>query len=93
MRALFDLLRGPAPSTATGGVRMGGLLVSAIDGTTLTVADTPANLGVFTKQAGNHGGSGYPLLRMLALLAAAPAALLTRSLARSPAGRRPWPTD
>ena len=69
LRALFDLLCGPAPSTATGGVRVGGLLVCAIDGTTLSVADTPANLGVFTKQAGNHGGSGYPLLRLVALVA------------------------
>jgi hypothetical protein len=33
---LFALVCGPAPSTATGGVRIGGLLVCAIDGTTLT---------------------------------------------------------
>ena len=69
LQALFDLLRGPAPSTATDGVRFGGLLVCAIDGTTMTVPDTAANLGVWTKHAGNHGGSGYPLLRMVALVA------------------------
>jgi Insertion element 4 transposase N-terminal/Transposase DDE domain len=69
LRALFDLLRGPAPTAATGGVRIGGLLVCAIDGTTLNVADTPANLGVFTTQPGHHGGSGYPLLRLVALVA------------------------
>jgi hypothetical protein len=40
-----------------------------MDGTTMRVADTPANLGVFCKQAGHHGGSGYPLLRLLALTA------------------------
>jgi hypothetical protein len=60
---------GPAPSTATGGVRIGGLLVCAIDGTTLSVADTPANHGVYTTQPGHHGGSGYPLLRLVALVA------------------------
>jgi Insertion element 4 transposase N-terminal/Transposase DDE domain len=69
LRALFDLLRGPAPTAATGGVRVGGLLVCAIDGTTLSVADTPANLGVFATQPGHHGGSGYPLLRLVALVA------------------------
>jgi Insertion element 4 transposase N-terminal len=69
LRALFALVCGPAPSTATGGVRIGGLLVCAIDGTTLSVADTPANHGVYTTQPGHHGGSGYPLLRLVALVA------------------------
>jgi hypothetical protein len=69
LRALFDLLCGPAPIAACRGVRVGGLLVCAIDGTTLSVPDTPQNLGVFTTQSGNHGGSGYPLLRLVALVA------------------------
>ncbi len=69
LRALWDLLRGPAAAIAAGGVRWRGLLVCAIDGTTMSVADTAANLGVFCKQAGHHGGSGYPLLRLLALTA------------------------
>jgi Insertion element 4 transposase N-terminal/Transposase DDE domain len=69
LRALFELLAGPAPTAATSGVRVGGLLVCAIDGTTLSVADTPANLGVYSTQPGHHGGSGYPLLRLVALVA------------------------
>jgi hypothetical protein len=69
LRAVFDLLCGPAPTTATGGVRVGGLLVCAIDGTTLSVPDTPANHGVYATQPGHHGGSGYPLLRLVALVA------------------------
>jgi hypothetical protein len=69
LRALFDLLRGPAPVAAPAGVRVGGLLVCAIDGTTLPVADTPANLGVYTTHACHNGGSGYPLLRLVALVA------------------------
>jgi hypothetical protein len=44
LRALFALVCGPAPSTASGGVRVGGLLVCAIDGTTLAVADTPPTM-------------------------------------------------
>jgi hypothetical protein len=69
LRALFALLAGPAPAAATSGVRVGGLLVCAIDGTTLSVADTPANHGLYTIQTGHHGGSGYPLLRLVALVA------------------------
>ena len=70
LRALFDLLRGPAavPGSAPG-VRWRGLLVCAIDGTIMTVADTAANLAVFTKQRGGAtGGSSYPMLRLLALV-------------------------
>ena len=49
--------------------RWHGLLVCAIDGTTMTVPDSARNLAVYSKQAGNHGGSGYPLLRLVALVA------------------------
>ena len=30
---------------------------------------SPANLAVYSKQPGHHGGSGYPLLRLVALVA------------------------
>jgi hypothetical protein len=69
LRWLFDLLRGAAAVGATAGVRWDGLLVCAIDGTTMSVPDTPANLARFARQPGHHGGSGYPLLRLLALTA------------------------
>jgi hypothetical protein len=68
LRALFDLLRGPAPVAAAGGVRVGGLLVCAIDGTT-SALPTPGHLAAFCKQPGHHGGSGYPRLRLVALVA------------------------
>ena len=70
LRALFDLLRGPAAVPgAAAGVRWRGLLVCAIDGTIMTVADSPANLAVFTKQRGGAtGGSSYPMLRLVALV-------------------------
>jgi hypothetical protein len=69
LRWLFDLLRGPATAVTAGPVRWGGLLVCAIDGTTMTIPDSPRNLAAYSKQAGNHGGSGYPLLRLVALVA------------------------
>jgi hypothetical protein len=69
LRWLFDLLRGPAATAGLPGTRWRGLLVCAIDGTTVTVPDRPAMLTTFRKQAGNHGGTGYPQIRLLALLA------------------------
>jgi hypothetical protein len=68
LRWLFDLLRGPAAALATA-VRWRGLLVCALDGTTAAVPDSDRNLAVYHKQPGNHGGTGYPLLRMVALVA------------------------
>lgn len=69
LRWLFDLLRGPAATRRGPGTWWRGLLVCAIDGTTLTVPDNPRTLARFTKQRGNHGGAGYPQIRLVALLA------------------------
>ena len=69
LRWLFDLLRGPAATARQQAIRWRGLLVCAIDGTTLTVSDNPRMLARFTKQRGNHGGTGYPQVRLVALLA------------------------
>ncbi|MGW5671124.1 IS4 family transposase [Micromonospora sp. NPDC003776] len=69
LRALFDVLRGPAPTGAVGQVWWRGLLPVVVDGTVLAVADSTANLRRYVKQRGNHGGSGYPSLRLSALLA------------------------
>jgi hypothetical protein len=68
LRWLFDLLRGPATAITAAPVRWHGLLVCAIDGTTMTIPDSPRNLAAYAKQAGSHGGSGYPLLRLVALV-------------------------
>jgi hypothetical protein len=65
LRELFFLLRGPSPHAA----RWKGLLVCAIDGTIMAVADSPANLAVYSKQRGGPtGGGSYPTLRLLALV-------------------------
>ncbi|MEV0425537.1 IS4 family transposase [Micromonospora sp. NPDC050495] len=65
LAALFALLAGPA----AGAERWRGLLVCAIDGTTMSVPDSPANLAVYGRQTGSHGGSGYPLLRLVTVVA------------------------
>jgi hypothetical protein len=69
LRWLFDLLRGPAAIGRQRGSWWRGLLVCAIDGTTLTVPDNPRMRTRFTTQRGNHGGTGYPQVRLVALLA------------------------
>jgi hypothetical protein len=69
LRWLFDLLRGPAAAPHCRGTWWRGLLVCAIDGTTLTIPHGPANLARFTRGGGSHGGTGYPQVRLLALVA------------------------
>jgi Insertion element 4 transposase N-terminal/Transposase DDE domain len=69
LRALFDLLRGPAAGPAQTGVWWRGRLVTAIDGTMLCCPDSPANLQVYRHGASGNGGTGYPLIRLLALVA------------------------
>jgi hypothetical protein len=65
LRELFSLLRGPSPQAA----RWKGLLVCAVDGTIMAVADSEANLAVYSKQrGGTNGGGSYPTLRLPALV-------------------------
>jgi hypothetical protein len=72
LQALFRLLAGPP----AGAARWRGLLLCAIDGTTMFVPDSPANLAVYPRQAGSHGGSGYPMLRLVAVVACGTRALI-----------------
>lgn len=70
VKALFDLVKGPAAVTATQAARFAGRLVVAIDGTHIALPDTPANLSVFPKaRAGPNGPNGYPMLRLVTLVA------------------------
>lgn len=69
LRALFDLLRGSGTGPGTKGVYWRGRLVTAIDGTMMCCPDTEANLRVYRRGGGHHGGTGYPMIRVLALLA------------------------
>ena len=41
----------------------------AIDGTTMFAPASATNVGRFGRQTGTHGGSGYPLLRLVAVVA------------------------
>lgn len=66
LRELFTLLRGPA----IGAARWHGLLVCAIDGTSMFVPNSDANAATFGRQTGRVGAeSGYPMLRLLTIVA------------------------
>jgi hypothetical protein len=69
LRALFDLLRGPAAGIRTAGVWWCGMLVAAIDGTVLDVPDCPGNLAHLGRNRSQHGSAGYPQIRLVALVA------------------------
>jgi hypothetical protein len=65
LRELFGLLAGPA----VGAARWRGLLVCAVDGTTMFVPDSASNVAVYGRHGGGHAEAGYPMLRLLAVVA------------------------
>lgn len=66
LRELFTLVRGPA----AGAARWHGLLVCAIDGTSMFVPNSAANAAAFGRQTGRPDAeSGYPMLRLLTIVA------------------------
>jgi hypothetical protein len=77
LRALFDLLRGPATAPRTSGSWWQGLLVCAIDGTTLDVPDTPSHRAGLGKGSNQYtAASGYPQIRLVALVACGTQAII-----------------
>jgi Insertion element 4 transposase N-terminal/Transposase DDE domain len=68
LRALFNLLRGPGAGPRTPGTRWRGLLVCAVDGTQMCLPDSAANLAVYRRGGSYHGGTGYPMLRLVTLV-------------------------
>ena len=70
LRALFDLLAGPAAAIRTAGARWAGLLVVAIDGTCLDVPDDPGTRARLGKSSNQYtAASGYPQILLVALVA------------------------
>lgn len=66
LRALFQLLSGPP----VGAPRWRGLLLCAIDGTTLSVPNGEKNVSAYGRhRAGPNGDAGYPMIRLLAVVA------------------------
>jgi hypothetical protein len=76
LRALFDLLAGPAAAPRTSGSWWCGRLVCAIDGTTLDVPDTPGRRARLAKQGNQYATAGYPQIRLVALVACGTRAII-----------------
>ncbi|WP_327153289.1 transposase domain-containing protein [Streptomyces tubercidicus] len=93
VRALFDLLRGPASAIRTAGSRWADLLVVAIDGTYLDVPDDPATRARLGKGSNQYAASGYPQICLVALVACGTRAVIDaafgpRSSGETTHGRR-----
>ena len=93
LRELFNLLATSAAGPGTKGTWWRGRLVCAIDGTMLCCPDTPANLVVHRKGGGNHGGTGYPMIRLLALVACGTRTLLGATFGPASRGETRYATD
>jgi hypothetical protein len=77
LRALFDLLRGSAAAPRTSGAWWRGLLVCAVDGTTLDVPDTPGHRARLGKASNQYtAASGYPQIRLVTLVACGTRAII-----------------
>jgi hypothetical protein len=68
LRELFHAVAGPVAAPTTPGAFLGGLRLMAVDGTTLDVADTPANARAFGRPVTHRGPGAFPQLRVVALI-------------------------
>ncbi len=64
---LFRRVCRPLATATTPGAFLFGLRLLALDGTTLDLADTPANVRVFGRQPGPRGTSAWPRVQVVAL--------------------------
>lgn len=87
LRALFDLLRGPAAGARPTGTRWAGMPVCAIDGTCLDVPDSPRCRTRCPKGTNQYATAGYPQIRLTALVACGTGPSSTPPSARAPAVR------
>ncbi len=93
LRALFDLLRGPAAAPRTAGCWWGGLLVCAIDGTTLDVPDTRGHRARLGKQDNQYATAGYPQIRLVALVACGTRAIIDAAFGPTATGEPAYLTQ
>jgi hypothetical protein len=93
LRVLFHAVAGPIATRGTPGAFLHDLRLMAVDGTTLEVADTPANVRAFGRPRAQRGTTAYPQLRVVAVIETGTHALcdvIVRPCraAETPAGRR-----
>lgn len=93
LKALFELLAGPAAGPATKGVYWRGRLVTALDGTMMCCPDSAANLRVLRRGGGHHGGTGYPMIRLLALVACGTRTVIDATFGSTSVGETSYAAD
>ena len=62
--------------------RWNGRRVRLVDGTTLTMADTPANQAAYPQQGGQKPGLGFPICRLVGITCLSSGALLNAAVGR-----------
>jgi hypothetical protein len=68
LRALFVEVARPLATPATKGAWYRGWRLLALDGTTLDVPDTPANVAAFGRPGGGRGPGAFPQVRLVGLV-------------------------
>jgi hypothetical protein len=68
LRELFVEVARPLATQATLGAWYRGWRLVALDGTTLDVADTPANVAAFGRPGGGRGQGAFPQVRLVGLV-------------------------
>ncbi len=77
LKALFEVLAGPAAQPSTPGVRFGRFRTVAFDGcTSIQVPDTTANRGWLGKMRAALGVTGYPAVELMTLVETGTRALI-----------------
>ena len=61
---------------------LGGRPIKIVDGTTVSMPDTPANQKVYPQQPGQKPGIGFPILRLVGLISLSCGAVLDVAMAR-----------
>jgi hypothetical protein len=70
--ALFAEVARPLATRKTKGARYRRWRLVALDGTTLDVPDTPANVAAFDRPGGGRGPGAFPQVRLVGLVECAP---------------------
>ena len=92
VKALFELVAGPLARLRTPGGWWRGLRVVAFDGTTIAVPDSDANRARYGKRASRNGETGYPVVRLVALVECGTRAMLGALFGSPSAGELDYAT-
>jgi Insertion element 4 transposase N-terminal/Transposase DDE domain len=90
LAALFAAVAGPVATPATPGAFYRGWRLMAIDGTTLDIADTPANAAAFGRPGTGRGSGvgGFPQLRLVGLAECGSHAIVAANMGPYTTGER-----